>query len=143
MKETGVSQAQLRARVRDDLRIESYLQQRFGASYQPGEDEVVRYYRVARIGLHPQRRAAAVRTKCATRCGTRLVDDRTAVLVRDWVAGPAPPSRCHGPAEMKSRGADVAGFNDYRSLNTLISGPGCSASGVNRITSWLCPNRRE
>ena len=45
LKEMGVTPAQLRARVRDDLRIESYLRQRFGASYQPGEDEVARYYR--------------------------------------------------------------------------------------------------
>jgi len=47
LKETGVSLAQLRGRVRDDLRIETYLQQRFGSSYQPSEDEVVRYYRAS------------------------------------------------------------------------------------------------
>ena len=45
MRETGVSEAQLRARIRDDVRLETYLKQRFGGSYQPGEEEVARYYR--------------------------------------------------------------------------------------------------
>jgi len=86
MKETGVTPAQLRARVRDDLRIESYRRQRFGASYQPGEEEVVRYYRshesdFIRNGVLPP--YAEVREEARK----RLVDDRTASLVRDWIAG--------------------------------------------------------
>ena len=86
LKETGVSLAQLRGRVRDDLRIESYLQQRFGSSYQPSEDEVVRYYRAhepdfSRNGLLLP--YAEVRGDVRQ----RLAADRMAVLVRDWVAG--------------------------------------------------------
>ena len=86
MKDLGVTPAQLRARVRDDLRIESYLRQRFGASYQPGEEEVARYYRAhesdfIRNGvLRPYDDARDEARK-------RLVDDRTASLVSDWVAG--------------------------------------------------------
>lgn len=86
LKETGVTLVQLRARVRDDLRIESYLQQRFGSSYQPSEDEVVRYYRAhqpdfSRDGLL----LPYAEVRDAVRL--RLAADRMAVLVRDWVAG--------------------------------------------------------
>jgi hypothetical protein len=86
MKDTGVTPSLLRARVRDDLRIETYLRQRFGASYQPGEDEVARYYRsheseFVRNGV--LRPYEDVREEART----RLVDDRSASLVRDWIAG--------------------------------------------------------
>jgi len=45
LRETGLSVEQLRLYVRDDLRIEGYIQQRFGATFQPSEDDVVSYYR--------------------------------------------------------------------------------------------------
>ena len=86
LQETGVTPAQLRARMRDDLRIESYLRQRFAASYQPSEDEVLRYYRshesefVSNGTLRPY---VEVRDEARR----RLVDGRTAALVRDWIAG--------------------------------------------------------
>ena len=86
MKDTGVTPTLLRARVRDDLRIETYLRQRFGGSYQPGEEEVARYYRshesefISNGVLRPYEE---VRDEART----RLVDDRTASLVRDWIAG--------------------------------------------------------
>jgi len=86
LEETGVTPAQLRARVRDDLRIESYLQQRFGAMYQPNEEEVARYYRsheanFTRNGM--LRSYNEVRDEALK----RLVEERTASLVRDWTAG--------------------------------------------------------
>jgi hypothetical protein len=84
--ETGMTLDQLRSRIRDNLRIEGYVRQRFGGSYQPAEDEVARYY--------------ASHESDFTRNGTlrpyqdvrdevkqRLLDERTAALVRDWVAG--------------------------------------------------------
>ena len=86
LQETGVSHAQLRARVRDVLRIDGYLQQRFGASSQPSDDEVLRYYRAheadfARNGT-PQP-YEAVRDEARR----RLIAERTDTLVRDWIAG--------------------------------------------------------
>ncbi len=55
-------------------------------SYQPGEEEVGRYYRsheseFVRNGV--LRPYEEVREEART----RLVDDRTASLVRDWIAG--------------------------------------------------------
>jgi hypothetical protein len=86
LAETGVTPAQLRARIRDSLRIESYLRQRFGAVYQPAEEEIVKYYRsheaefVRNGTLRPY---ADVRDEVRQ----RLIAERTAVLVRDWIAG--------------------------------------------------------
>ena len=41
---SGLGVEQLRREVRDDLRIQAYLQQRFGA-IQPSEEEILQYYR--------------------------------------------------------------------------------------------------
>jgi hypothetical protein len=86
MKDTGVTPTLLRARVRDDLRIETYLRQRFGASYQPSEEEVARYYRSHEVEFV---RNGVLRPYEEVReeVRTRLVDDRSASLVRDWIAG--------------------------------------------------------
>ncbi len=86
LRETGVSEVQLRARVRDDLRLETYLRQRFGASYQPGEEEVARYYRSHEADFM---RNGVLRPYEEVRDDVRqrLVDDRSATLVRDWLAG--------------------------------------------------------
>jgi hypothetical protein len=46
LRESGLSQAQLRARVRDNLRISSYRAQRFAAALQPSDEELLRYYRL-------------------------------------------------------------------------------------------------
>ena len=86
MRETGVSEAQLRARIRDDIRLETYLKQRFGGSYQPSEEEVARYYRshesdFIRNGV--LRPYEDVRDEARQ----RLVDERAATLIRDWIAG--------------------------------------------------------
>jgi hypothetical protein len=45
LKETGLDEAQLRRRLRDDLRIDAYQQQRFGTVVQPSEDQILEYYR--------------------------------------------------------------------------------------------------
>lgn len=86
LNETGLDEAQLRRRVRDDLRIAAYLQQRFGSPVQPSEEQVLAYYRAhpvefSRNGLlrpfdeaHDDARAA-------------LVEERRSAVIRDWLAG--------------------------------------------------------
>ena len=82
--QTGFALDQLRRHVRDDLRIESYLQQRFGA-VQPAEEEIQRYYRehAAEFSqgavLRPFEEAHDV-AKAA------LVAERRAATIRDWMA---------------------------------------------------------
>ena len=86
MTETGVTLDQLRSRVRDSLRIESYVRQRFGGSYQPGDDEVARYYAshesdfMRNGSLRPYEDVRDEARK-------RLLDERMTALVREWVAG--------------------------------------------------------
>src|SRR5262245_29091752 len=43
LRDSGISADQLRRHVRDDLRIDAYLQQRFGAM-QPSDGEIQQYY---------------------------------------------------------------------------------------------------
>jgi hypothetical protein len=44
-KSTGYGEAKIREVARDNLRIQSYLNQRFGTSVQPTDEEVGQYYR--------------------------------------------------------------------------------------------------
>ena len=82
--QTGFSLDQLRRHVRDDLRIEAYLQQRFG-TVQPSEEEIQLYYRehAAQFtqggGVRPLGEARDV-VKAA------LVAERRAETIRGWLA---------------------------------------------------------
>ena len=44
-KATGYGEEQVRETARDDLRMQAYLNQRFGSTVQPTDDEVGQYYR--------------------------------------------------------------------------------------------------
>ncbi|MBI2829101.1 MAG: hypothetical protein HYX77_07525 [Acidobacteria bacterium] len=46
MESTGVDEVRIRDIARDNLRIQAYLNQRFGATVQITEEEVARYYRI-------------------------------------------------------------------------------------------------
>jgi hypothetical protein len=85
LKETGMSLPDLRAAVRDSLRIASYLAQRFRAGYQPGEDEVLAYYRSHQADFD---RGGVVRPFAEARddARQRLIESRTDALIRDWIA---------------------------------------------------------
>jgi hypothetical protein len=84
LTENGFTPDQLRARVRDNLRIESYLLQRFGVGPDPSEDELQRFYQssdFSRAGT--ERPYAEVRDEVRR----RLIETRRAALIRDWLAG--------------------------------------------------------
>jgi parvulin-like peptidyl-prolyl isomerase len=85
LKDTGMTLVDLRAAVRDSLRIASYLGQRFRAGYQPGEDEVLAYYRTHQTDFD---RGGVVRPFAEARdeARQRLIESRTDALIRDWVA---------------------------------------------------------
>ena len=86
LRETGLDEPQLRRRLRDDLRIQSYLQQRFGSVVQPSEEQVLDYYRA-----HPDQfsRNGVLRPFDETHDEVRqaVVAERRAALIRDWVTG--------------------------------------------------------
>jgi hypothetical protein len=79
--QTGAGAEQLRLFFRDDLRIESYLQQRFG-SIQPSEAEIAQYYR-EHASEFGQQSLRDVRDTVVT----RLTAERRTAVIRDWVAG--------------------------------------------------------
>jgi len=84
LTENGFTPDQLRARVRDNLRIEKYLSQRFGVGPEPSDEELQRFYRsndFRRDGI--QRPYAEVRDEVKQ----RLVEERKAALIRDWLTG--------------------------------------------------------
>jgi hypothetical protein len=83
--ETGLTLDQLRGTVRDTLRIQSYVQQRFGASYEPPEDELARYYR-AHAADFTSNGVLAPFDRVRQDVRRRLVTERTDTLVRNWIA---------------------------------------------------------
>lgn len=84
--ETGISIERLRRHVRDDLRIEAYLQQRFGSPVQPSEEEVLQYYRDHAAQFS---RAGAVRSYADAHDDARaaLIAERGAETIAEWIAG--------------------------------------------------------
>jgi hypothetical protein len=86
LRETGMTVDQLRLYVRDNLRIESYIQQRFGAIFQPTEDELVAYYR---DNPGEFTRDGRLLSFAEARAGARtaLLAGRREAAVREWVAG--------------------------------------------------------
>ena len=84
LAETGMAEAQVRSRIRDNLRIESYRAQRFGAALQPTDDDLLRYYRANEATftkngvLQPfDDVRAAVRDQ--------LVRERSGALIAEWL----------------------------------------------------------
>lgn len=85
LRETGFTLEQLRLYVRDDLRIEGYVQQRFGAAYRPSDEEVVAYYRSHEADFT---RDGRLRPFDEVRDAVRsaLLAERQAASVREWMA---------------------------------------------------------
>lgn len=86
LRETGMTVDQLRLWVRDDLRIDAYVQQRFGATFQPSEDDVVAYYRAHAAEFT---RGGRLLTFAEARDAARaaVLAELRAAAVRDWVSG--------------------------------------------------------
>ena len=93
MAETGTDRARIRDMARDTLRIEAYLNQRFGTSMQLSEDEVLQYYRIhpeefTRDGKQMPFDAAAASAR------ERAAAERRATTVAQWMRD------LHGRAEI-------------------------------------------
>jgi hypothetical protein len=82
--QTGFSLDQLRRYVRDDLRIEAYLQQRFG-TVQPTEEEIQLYYREHAAQFT---QGGVVRPLGEARDVVKaaLIAERRAETIRGWLA---------------------------------------------------------
>jgi len=81
LAQTGSGLDQLRRFLRDDLRILSYLQQRFGA-IQPTESDVAQYYRDHAAEFGGRSLQEVHDTVVAA-----LMKERRDAVIRDWVMG--------------------------------------------------------
>jgi peptidyl-prolyl cis-trans isomerase SurA len=86
LNQSALTREELRRHLRDTLRIESYLQQRFSTTVQVSDDEVARYYRE-----HPEdfMRDGQLRPFDDVRdiARTRVIENQRATFVRQWVDG--------------------------------------------------------
>lgn len=79
----GFTEARLRAWVRDDLRIASYLSQRFAAVGTPAEEEVSAHFNAHRDEF--ERRGLSY-ADAAPEIRDRLSGERRDNLIEDWIA---------------------------------------------------------
>jgi hypothetical protein len=86
VRNTGIAVEELRHLVRDNLRIASYLEQRFGAATQPSEDVILQYYRDHQP--HFTRGGVVLSyAEAYPEAQALLVAERRAATVGQWVAG--------------------------------------------------------
>ena len=81
---TAMSDARLRNLVVDNLRIESYLDQRFGAAAQPTQDEVQRYYREHPAEFTQNGRLAPF-DEVQQAAQQKAAAERRRALIADWL----------------------------------------------------------
>ena len=86
LRETGFTLEQLRLYVRDDLRIEAYVQQRFGTAYRPSDEEVVAHYRSHESEFTKDGKVLPFET-VRDLARSSLITERQAAAVREWMAG--------------------------------------------------------
>ena len=84
LAECGISDAQLRARVRDNLRIASYRAQRFAAALQPSDEDLVRYYR-SRESEFTKEGTPIPFAQVREQVRERLAAERSQSLIREWL----------------------------------------------------------
>ena len=85
LAEAGLSDADLRRIVRDDIRIDAYLDQRFAAAVQPTDEELLTYYR-RHEGDFTQGGRIVPFADVRDTVGSRLAAERRQELIADWVA---------------------------------------------------------
>ena len=86
LRETGLSVEQLRLYVRDELRIDAYIQQRFGSTFQPSEEDLLAYYREHPAEFTRDGRLAPF-AQARDQARNAVVAQLRAAAVREWVAG--------------------------------------------------------
>ena len=84
LAECGISETQLRARVRDNLRITSYRAQRFAAALQPSDEDLLRYYR-SRESEFTKDGTPLSFAQVREQVRERLAAERSQSLIREWL----------------------------------------------------------
>jgi hypothetical protein len=81
---TAMTEGRLRSVVAENMRIESYLDQRFGTAAQPAPDEVLRYYR-EHPGEFTRGGRLAPLDEVQPALQQKLAGERRAELITDWL----------------------------------------------------------
>jgi peptidyl-prolyl cis-trans isomerase SurA len=81
----GYDEEMLRGRVRDDLRIERYVEQRFSGVIPPSDEEIRGYAAQHRAELSGDQQLSE--QELLRRAQQRLIDERRRALVADWLSG--------------------------------------------------------
>lgn len=85
LRDSGISPEQLRRQLRDDLRIDAYLQQRFGG-VQPSEGEIQQYYQDHQTSFTRNGSARAL-DEARDEIRAELVASQRTAMIKDWIAG--------------------------------------------------------
>jgi len=86
LNQSAMSREELRRYVRDSLRIETYLQQRFSSAIQASEDDIVRYYREHSAELMVDGRLRPL-DDVREAVGAAVIREQREGFVRQWVEG--------------------------------------------------------
>jgi hypothetical protein len=86
LAQSGLTPDELRARLRDDERISTYLDQRFGVGLQVSDEDLVAYYRSHETAFT---RAGVLRPYSEVREQVRamVLNEKRQELIKDWLAG--------------------------------------------------------
>jgi hypothetical protein len=86
LREVGLSVGQLRVHVRDELRLDAYLRQRFASTFQATDEEVARYYQD-----HPADFTVGGKllpfTEVREHARQAVIEQRRVAAIREWMAG--------------------------------------------------------
>lgn len=85
LREVGLSVGQLRVHVRDELRLDAYLRQRFASTFQATEDEVVRYYRDHQAEFTVGGRVLPF-ADVSQHARQAVIEQRRVAAIREWMA---------------------------------------------------------
>ena len=86
LRQSPFSADGLRRYVRDSLRVETYLQQRFSSAAQPSDEEVAAYYNDHQASFTANgvlRPLSAIRDEVVV----RIIEERQAQAIREWLEG--------------------------------------------------------
>jgi hypothetical protein len=84
LAQSGWTMQQLRLRIRDDLRIDAYLEQRFSASLQASDEDVVQYYR-AHEPVFTRNGVLRPFVEVRDEARSRLLDEQRSRIIEEWL----------------------------------------------------------
>jgi hypothetical protein len=86
LREVGLSVGQLRVHVRDELRLDAYLKQRFASTFQATEQEVVRYYQDHQADFTVGGKVLPF-NDVSEHARQAVIEQRRVAAIREWMAG--------------------------------------------------------